>query len=186
MTPYTSRKSRGGFAYPVRPISPAWHIGWIVLLAIAFILIDPFQRASGVLSTNAHPGDALQVLLFLPGVLFSGLAGAAVTSLVKKLSYPGQVRRHPDRSRSPRPGMARTWLYLWRFDLTVGALAGVLFGAVLSAASAGFPVAAVTFGVLSIAVGFFAVLLTLQFWRTGEPLMVTTIPRTAGNAQYIN
>ena len=180
ITAYTSPLRRGGYAYPVRPIGTGWQTLWIVLLAAAFFVIDPLQRATGVLAAGAAPNTALQVLLFLPGLFFSGLAGAVATSLVKKLSYPGQVRRHAERALSPRPGFVRTVLYLWRLDLAVGALAGVFLGAVASLAVSGSTVAAVVFFVLFVIVGGCAATMSLQFWRTGEPLMVTTLSRPVG------
>jgi hypothetical protein len=171
-----STTNPGGYAVPVRPVSVAWQVGWLVLLAALFVVIDPVQRTAGVLAPGTNPTFALQVLIILPAIIISALWGATATSLVKKLSYPGQVRRHPDRARSPKVGgAARWWLFKRRTDLIVGAFAGVFAGYMVTHASTGAVGAAIATGVFAVLFGAAAVTLAFQFWRTGQPLMVLTL-----------
>jgi hypothetical protein len=177
-----SLTDKGGYAVPVRPVAVPWQIGWIVLLAAAFVVIDPVQRTVGVLAPSTDPGIALQVLIILPAVLVSALCGATATSLVKKLSYPGQLRRHPERALSPKlGGAARWWLFKPRSDLLVGAFAGVFAGYSVTHASTGSTGASIATGVVAVLFAAGAVTLALQFWRTGEPLMVLTLTEPIGN-----
>ena len=164
------------FAYPVRPVSVGWQILWIGVLVVVFLFIDPVQRLVGILSSSAPTSTALQVLVSLPALAISAAAGAATVSLIKKLSYAGQLRRHPKGSFTYTQRGAWSWLFVWRTDLAFGAVAGVLLGSVASFLAVGQIILAGTSFFFCLIFGGVAVLLAFQFWRTGESLAVTTIP----------
>ena len=173
--------SGSGFQYPVRPIGWGWQVLWIALLALGWVLAYAVPYSLGVLRPGTEGYLFLLILLFIPLTLSAATCLAAVASLVKKLSYGGQLHRHPDHPTSPKRGALRTFLYLWRGDLALAAVGGFLAGISIWPATTGQAIVAVGFlfwGALFFIAG---VAFGLQYWRTGEPLALVTITRPPAN-----
>jgi hypothetical protein len=160
--------------YPVRPLGTAEHAGWAVGFAVLYVIGYPFQLiggllAPGVLDGIGHP-LVLHTLVLFPALTAAAASCATLVSLLKKLSYPGQLRRHPSRSATAASGWLHTALYRQRLDLVSAALGGAVLGfAALPASTGATEVAGLLAAVGTVFVGV-AVALGLQFWRIGETL----------------
>lgn len=161
---------------PVLAISVRRHVSWVVILLAIFVFVYPAQRAFGVLSApdSGRYADALLALVLAPAIAAVGAATATLVSVVKKLSYPGQLRRHPHVEPTPRRGVTpgrRQGL-----DLVVAFAGGSLLILALLAEpddAAGAALLVVP-GVVAILLG---VVMAFQAWRQSEPLYLEATPR---------
>ena len=158
--------------YPVRPLSIGVHLAWVALPAALFYVGYPLQLRAGLLTPEAldrmaHPGSVYW-LIAMPAISALGLAAAVLLSVIKKLSYPGQLRRHPG---PVTPTQRATYvLFEQRADLSLAFLGGLIAGVAPLRLSLGDATSAqvlVVIGGLFFAV---AVVMALQFWRTGKRL----------------
>ncbi|PXA72099.1 hypothetical protein [Cryobacterium arcticum] len=160
--------------YRVRPLGAQVHTLWAAGFAALYYLSYPFQLSRGLLTPEVlarvqNPIE-LQMLVLMPGLTMAAAAAATLVSLIKKLSYPGQLRRHPLTRAKAAPSLIRTLLFAQRADLTLGAIGGVVLGFAAMPLSTGDLEVAGLLAVFGAALIGAAVILALQFWRTGERL----------------
>jgi hypothetical protein len=176
-----SNISGNGFQYPVRPIGWGWQILWIVLFAGGWALSYAVPNSLGTLEPTAAGYNQLLLLLMLPLMVTSAACFATIASLVKKLSYQRQMNRHPEKPIASKHRKIRTFLFLWRGDLGLASIGGLLAGVSIWPATTGAAVAAVGFafwGMVWLAAG---VVMGQNYWRTGEPLATVTVSRAPAN-----
>jgi hypothetical protein len=160
--------------YPVRPLATAEHSGWIVAFAVLYVIGYPFQLVGGVLAPGlldgvGHPA-VLHVLVLLPALTAAAASAATLVSLLKKLDYPGQLRRHPPSGAKPSTGWIYTALYRRRLDLVLAAVGGAILGFAALPASTGSHAATGLLAAAGLALFGCAAVLGRQYWRTGKPL----------------
>lgn len=157
---------------PVVPLSLTLHCAWVALLLALYVFLLPVQQQYGVLSprTLVLNEQHLYLLLIVPAIVTVGAATATMVSVIKKLSYPGQLRRHPDFVQTKRkPYFYRNDRRGQGLDLSVAFIGGALLFLALFAGSRDFVGAALLMvpGVITIGI---AIVLAFQTWRRGEPL----------------
>jgi hypothetical protein len=163
--------------YPVRPLATAEHSGWIVGFAVLYAIGYPFQLVGGVLAPGlldgvGHPA-ILHVLVLLPALTAAAASAATLASLLKKLGYPGQLRRHPSSGAKPSTGWIYTALYRRRLDLVLAAVGGAVLGFAALPASTGSAAATGLLAAAGLALFGCAAILGRQYWRTGKPLYLS-------------
>ncbi|NOJ64133.1 MULTISPECIES: hypothetical protein [unclassified Arthrobacter] len=167
---------------PVLPIGLPLHCAWVALLLGLYVLLLPVQQEYGVLSPRnlVLNEQHLYLLLIVPAIAAVGAATATFVSVIKKLSYPGQMRRHPNFVQTkPKPYFYRNDRRGQGLDLAVAFIGGVLLFLGLFAGSRDYVGAALLMipGVITIVI---AIVMAFQTWRRGEPLYLepATEPKT--------
>jgi hypothetical protein len=164
----TFRSMRAVLRHPPRPVHLRTQVAWVVALVGAVYMSWPFQMMFGVLRpevlAGAEHATVLEAVVMIPALGALGAAAAAVVSLIKRLSYPSQVRRHPKRTNVQRASRWNWWLHRQRADLTLAFVGGALLFLMTMSSSMWLALAPGATLIL------LAAALSTQFWRSGERL----------------
>ncbi|PRY65942.1 hypothetical protein B0I08_10992 [Glaciihabitans tibetensis] len=167
---------RGGSVLATyRPLAFWAHALWcLVPLAVwaALILLPLRSMIAGDFPAGIPDDNMTAVWLGLGsyGAVAAGVFGVMVTSLVKKAVYVRIATDHPDKIARGGRGIWRWITFRWRFDLWIAGVGAAFLGAGVIAL--GFEDLPFYLSTLAIGGVFFigGMLLSLNYWRAGEPL----------------
>lgn len=169
---------RGGSASATfKPLPLGLHAAWLSVPLAAWLLLVvlPLRNLMGGTAWPAGLQDDNATAVWMLLAAYGGLAAALFTvvllSLVKKIVYVRHIDRHPEHiDGSAGKGTWRWLTFRWRFDLWLAGLGGAFLGLcwiALGFEDTPFFLTAFSIGLVLVIGGG---LLSLNYWRAGEPL----------------
>lgn len=170
-----------------RVLSVGWHVFWIVvglLISVFLVVVPVVSWFTGGWPASVGDENDFSRYWVIYGSIGFGVTVAAITSLIKKLSYyraqaAGKVQQGVE---APGRRFWRFFDYRWRFDLWLSGLGGVILvlaftplSSAVGATSSSSELAdalpwTLSFCALGLVLIVAGIVCATQFWRAGEEL----------------
>lgn len=155
---------------PARPLGIGWILLWMTGATVVAVVVCLVASAGAGAVTNQQLG--MTVLLVIPGLAAAACVGALAVSGLRRADASRQraARTRAEAAVDLRGETPRGIRLTFAIDRILGGMTAVLAWTALLVSLQGAAAAAIVFTALALASAVPTVVLTLRWWRTGQPL----------------